>query len=737
MAKENIHKVNKVEIAQSLPETITQKELDIIAACILNGNNAVVHINPSLNVVGVDDTINIKDYVKGEQDFDIENIVDNPSVSVRGTINVGYGYADVARAIMSIYADLEVNVSEDCIRFKDWRMIDVLSKHFPEVLTNGLVRKSTVASYKFPTQTLNDPSKFIDVEYFNEGYFFPNSNAPYLYQYGKLKEFTYPKDCDNSSGYYTFRGCTNLAKLHNFENNTRITIIAGLSFYGCQSLELTKLPPNLESINTDGFYDCRNISISSIPEGVETIVGAAFYNCSKITVNKIPPLVKKLDNNCFKGCTSLTSIDLSNVDTIGYSVFEQCPNLTDIYMYNINKITTANNLYMYDKNGINLHVTDLLSFIKIARSNYIANTGYNFNLYDKNGNKITTADISELDEIPAFSLSRWNCPSVMNFPNVTKVNNRCCASLTNLVRLNTKPLTYIGDNAFASCTKLEYADVSEVYYIGAGAFTSTDKFDVSLFDFLKLRYIGDNALIYINPVNIKNIVFHGGIYFGVGMLARNSNAKQATALNNIIVLDDSEIKSTFRNVSFNALGGCNLIDFPSNTDTFPSNFCYGTNSAYMVLRSTTVMNKPASFAYPSRYLFVPEDLVETYKTTTGWTTIAARIKAIRSAEWRSVFGTYDEYADYPDEYKPQHLQSISVELDITNNKLLRAVYNDWGMVFKNERGFSLSVVSPTNGDVIINADNTLTFGKYFLGEYKIKITSTYNPSISSIVTFTL
>lgn len=123
-----------------------------------------------------------------------------------------------------------------------------------------------------------------------------------------------------------------------------ITSIGGSAFYGCKNLQSIILPTSVTSIDTYAFYDCYNLKSIDLPanvssidmyaffrsgittidlSNVKTIGGAVFFQCSALK-NVILPDINSISERCFMNCYSLQSIDLSacsSVPTIGTDAF--------------------------------------------------------------------------------------------------------------------------------------------------------------------------------------------------------------------------------------------------------------------------------------------------------------------------------------------------------------------------------------------------------------------------------
>lgn len=171
-------------------------------------------------------------------------------------------------------------------------------------------------------------------------------------------------------GDQAFEGCS-------FESITipeSVTSIGGFAFYECTNLSSIIIPKKVTNIDTEAFGHCE--SLSSIIVDEENPRYDSRYNCNAIIETKynfmqrgckntfIPNGIEMIQYHCFSGCKGLKSIGIPNsVESIGgrifadcpdlisvtigngvtemgdeklwdgYSCFESCPNITDIYCY--------------------------------------------------------------------------------------------------------------------------------------------------------------------------------------------------------------------------------------------------------------------------------------------------------------------------------------------------------------------------------------------------------------------
>ena len=119
----------------------------------------------------------------------------------------------------------------------------------------------------------------------------------YSFRYSGITSFEAP--ISEKLGYGCFHGCSSLRKV----TMPSLRILSGMVFASCGSLEEVD-SENIEEIDYHDFFECTSLK--------------------SITLNNC----KRIGNEAVRGCTALEDVgDLSNVETMGASVFYNCVKL--------------------------------------------------------------------------------------------------------------------------------------------------------------------------------------------------------------------------------------------------------------------------------------------------------------------------------------------------------------------------------------------------------------------------
>ena len=133
-------------------------------------------------------------------------------------------------------------------------------------------------------------------------------------------------------------------------------------FKGCSVLTSVTIPSSVTVIGWNAFEGCSGLTSITIPSSVTEIGGAAFKGCSSLTSLTIPSSVTSIGSYVFENCSGLTSITIpSSVTEIGESVFEGCSSLINLYYKIDDEIETYlryGHLYINVKCGIEYYLND-------------------------------------------------------------------------------------------------------------------------------------------------------------------------------------------------------------------------------------------------------------------------------------------------------------------------------------------------------------------------------------------
>lgn len=191
-----------------------------------------------------------------------------------------------------------------------------------------------------------------------------------------------------------------------------------------------------------------------------------------------------------------------------------------------------------------------------------------------------------------------------------------CTALTS-VELSSA-FTVINGNAFSGCTNLAQINLENITYLGSGALAYCTS--LTSLSMPKLKTIVNSALT--GSVNLVDVDFGLVTAFDAGLLANATKIKK-------LVLKATDA-CTFAANAFTGLNSLKYIEIRASSFSMVANSFTGLTVCEAVkidaITPPVVSGAPfAGFNASIFKIYVPDASVDTYKTKSGWTTLAAYI----------------------------------------------------------------------------------------------------------------
>ena len=156
-----------------------------------------------------------------------------------------------------------------------------------------------------------------------------------------------------------FKDCSGLTSL---TIPSSVTEIGKSVFEGCSGLTSLTIPSCVTEIGESAFEGCSGLTSLTIPSSVTSIERSAFKGCSGLTSLIIPSSVTSIGSYVFENCSGLTSMTIpSSVTEIGGAAFKGCSSLINLYYKIDDEIETYlryGHLYINVKCGIEYYLND-------------------------------------------------------------------------------------------------------------------------------------------------------------------------------------------------------------------------------------------------------------------------------------------------------------------------------------------------------------------------------------------
>lgn len=220
---------------------------------------------------------------------------------------------------------------------------------------------------------------------------------------------------------------------------------------------------------------------------------------------------------------------------------------------------------------------------------------------------------------------------------ITTIGSKAFYNCTTIQSAEFPVVTEIDDYAFYKCTNMTIADCPLCTSIGAYAFYGADRWDtasnLSKINFPLVTNIGAYAFCRNQKLEIINPVYDGERLSLDGVFELDINIG-AYAFVNCTSLTHIGFKgkATIGADAFSACYALSQVMFLKDVTIGEEAFWDCDSLEMVVLYSDTVCTLESTTAFsdtPSTMsIYVPADLVDTYKSATNWTTYADRIKSI-------------------------------------------------------------------------------------------------------------
>lgn len=410
--------------------------------------------------------------------------------------------------------------------------------------------------------------------------FFFGEYAEAVKSFNELKYFTSLKKLD----YCEFEGCVNLKSITLPKN---LETIGYQSFYNCKKLEKIIIPNSVNWIGQSAFGYCQSLTDVIIPDNVTAIYAAAFSDCSKLSYVKIGNGVKEISSTTFGWCNELSKVEFGlNIESIERDAF---------LMTGSGKIK-------------DVVVADLGKWIKVKFENtYSSPTIFGANLWE--GDKLVTKCIIPNDVVNV-GVALKGCSSIEEIiisDGVLIIKDEAFLGCSNLTKVKIgNDVVTVGNDVFWNCSQLSSFE---------GKFASADGRCLVI----------DNELRYHASAGLTEYTIPKGI-----------NSISYQAFSNLTGPDKVIIGNDVEAIAMMAFYGSGVkeIVIKDNVKTIGEEAFAWTNLETVYCESqippTAEFNSISWHAFYNtklKYIYVPSESIDAYKTASGWKDYADYIRA--------------------------------------------------------------------------------------------------------------
>ena len=475
-----------------------------------------------------------------------------------------------------------------------------------------------------------------EVTTIEDGLFRDTSAPSALTGYGlyQAKDIYLPK-CDNVS----YNALSNACSL-GYQGGIIKNLLIGI----------TNLSFPLYSVQNATFPEC--ISITKTQVNNDTLLSLNFSKLSKIP------------DDCFRACDALTTVIASSCLEIGTSAFLNCKNLKTLDFDSCQKIgekafSGAFNNDIY----ISVNFPKCIEIGEEAFSGCVElrSVGFYSDITDISNTVSVGArafmNCSWLTTVIPFNVTEGNIPAAcfsscfrltqINIPNCTNISDGAFYGCSSLSNVSVPYCQLISSNAFRLCSGLKEINVPSCSIFGTYAFAycsqlssisylmgSITEFPNSLFLATGFSRFSDSTILRIGygcfqrcsilrNINFSECTYISGAAFSSCSMLYTCTIPACEQINGAAFASCSSLRvlalgSNINNISEQAFINCTSL----------YSLTIGNSSAIVTKKKKNAFSNTPMSGTGSGYIYVPQNLLSSYKTATNWAVYSSHIKAI-------------------------------------------------------------------------------------------------------------
>lgn len=418
-----------------------------------------------------------------------------------------------------------------------------------------------------------------------------------------------------------------------FSDDT-ISYIGQRAFYKCSNLKTVNLP-EVTVVDSYGFGECSTLPNITL-EKAEHIGDSAFLNCEALASVNIPQ-AKKLGGSSFQGCKALTSIEFPLLESTSSSTFLGCTLLSDVTLPKVTSLGSST-----FENCSSLTSANFPQVTSLGSSCFENCTG------------LANIDFPMLASVPYEGFYGCSLEHI-NLPMLTRIEGYGFYGNDEMVEADFPLVTSIGSDAFENCDMLQKIDFPMATTVGRESFASCGKLvEINLPITKTIEYRAFQYCSSLKRIELPSATNLGSETFEYCYKLERVDLPKATVINSECFYACYSLKTVIlRENKVCTLGSSNAF-----------NYCYHfsgtTNSTY---------NPNGD---KDGFIYVPANLVPSYKAASGWSSWADNIRAIEDYpdicnpnKWEDVFASIDDGT-----YASKYSIGDSVEIDLGSEGIL-------------------------------------------------------------------
>lgn len=229
---------------------------------------------------------------------------------------------------------------------------------------------------------------------------------------------------------------------------------------------------------------------------------------------------------------------------------------------------------------------------------------------------------------------------------ITTVNDYAFAYIRSLTSVNLPNATYLGPNAFWYCEALENINLNNVIIVERSALSHTGATVISLPKATTIygsAISGNSNLITVSIPSVTKFIDNYSFAHCPNLVSVDMNFPMVGGYDfyNCSSLKSAKIKLNSNNYVSGVFNNCSSLERVEIDDGYMIGSYFFEKCSLLkqliirkktkrvALQNSTIFeNTPIATSTTEGFIYVPDDLVESYKTATNWSTYASKIKGI-------------------------------------------------------------------------------------------------------------
>ena len=449
---------------------------------------------------------------------------------------------------------------------------------------------------------------------------------------------------------YSFDGYLVLAKV---VLGNDVTSVGNQAFRNCSSLSSINLGNKITTIGDQCFASCSALALDLVLDGATQINQRAFHSSGIKSISL--PNVTTIGQDCFYGCKSLIKVDIgSSATSISSSLCNGCSSLVSLICRAVAPPSIGNNIIAGATNAyIYVPAASIPSYATASNWSTYASRLAPLEDHEDGGwvkfedSAVEAICVANWDTNKSGYMSKNECEAVTSLGTKFNANTEIVAFEELRYFTNVKVMS---NSAFKGCAALERIDLSNIIDMGNNASWNTGAFDgcsslqsaympnvtvIANYSFAKCTSLTEvympNVEASIGPWAFNGCSALGGSHVLPKLKSVGAGAFYGTNITQFIAPSVTTIGGTWNEGAFANCKSLLNVMIGEATALGERSFTGCSSLQTFIIKATTPPSLNGSLFSSTNntfVIYVPDESVDAYKSSTNWSTYANRIKGV-------------------------------------------------------------------------------------------------------------